>query len=152
MTNVSKVLTVLMAPYSSFQTILIHGRGRLYFILFLSRFNILIGQIRRLQTELSGKLCVLDCILALVKSTTNDKIVLISNYTQTLDLFEKLCRVRNYPCVRLDGSMSIKKRAKVRHTQRDNCLPDNLILIKSFSLFRLSNGSMILAAQTLHFC
>jgi DNA repair and recombination protein RAD54 and RAD54-like protein len=68
---------------------------------------------RKLQTELSGKLCVLDCILAMVKSTTNDKIVLISNYTQTLDLFEKLCRMRSYPCVRLDGSMSIKKRAKV---------------------------------------
>ena len=68
---------------------------------------------RRLQTDLSGKLCVLDCLLALVKSTSNDKIVLVSNYTQTLDLFEKLCRVRSYACVRLDGSMSIKKRAKV---------------------------------------
>ena len=75
----------------------------------------LVFMCRRLQTELSGKLCVLDCILALVRSTSNDKIVLISNYTQTLDLFEKLCRTRNYPCVRLDGSMSIKKRAKVIH-------------------------------------
>ncbi len=37
----------------------------------------------------------------------------MSNYTQTLDMFEKLCRLRNYGYVRLDGSMSIKKRAKV---------------------------------------
>jgi DNA repair and recombination RAD54-like protein len=66
-----------------------------------------------LQPELSGKLAVLDCLLAYVKSTTSDKVVLVSNYTQTLDLFEKLCILRGYGSVRLDGSMSIKKRAKV---------------------------------------
>lgn len=42
---------------------------------------------------------VLDYILALTKSTTDDKVVLVSNYTQTLDLFEKLCRSRR--CVAL---------------------------------------------------
>jgi len=67
----------------------------------------------RLRPELSGKLTVLDCLLAVVKSTSSDKIVLVSNYTQTLDMFEKLCHLRNYGYVRLDGSMSIKKRAKV---------------------------------------
>lgn len=87
---------------------------------------------------------VLDYILAITRSTTSDKVVLVSNYTQTLDLFEKLCRNRRcvglatdscagavqlirsasestvsgsspprYPYVRLDGTMSIKKRAKV---------------------------------------
>lgn len=63
--------------------------------------------------ELSTKLMVLDCMLAVVKTTTSDKVVLVSNYTQTLDLFERLCRLRNYKYVRLDGSMTIKKRAKV---------------------------------------
>jgi len=67
----------------------------------------------RLRPELSGKVAVLDCLLAVVKSTTDDKVVLVSNYTQTLDMFESLCRTRNYPHVRLDGSMTIKKRAKV---------------------------------------
>ena len=38
---------------------------------------------------------------------------MVSNYTQTLDLFQRLCALRNYHYVRLDGSMSIKKRAKV---------------------------------------
>ena len=56
---------------------------------------------------------LLDVILASLKSNTTDKIVLVSNYTQTLDMFEKLCRKRNYLYVRLDGSMSIKKRSKV---------------------------------------
>ncbi|OQV18566.1 DNA repair and recombination protein RAD54-like [Hypsibius exemplaris] len=63
--------------------------------------------------DLSGKMAVLDGILALMKSTTKDKVVLVSNYTQTLDVFEKLCQMRRYKYVRLDGSMSIKKRGKV---------------------------------------
>ncbi|KAL3317948.1 DNA repair and recombination protein RAD54-like [Cichlidogyrus casuarinus] len=66
-----------------------------------------------IRAELSGKYQVLDCLLALLSRTTNDKIVLVSNYTQTLDLFEQMCKQRNYGYVRLDGSMSIKKRAKV---------------------------------------
>jgi len=49
---------------------------------------------KRLQAELSGKMLVLDCLLAITRSTTNDKVVLVSNYTQTLDLFEQLCRLR----------------------------------------------------------
>ncbi|NP_001154953.1 RAD54-like isoform X1 [Nasonia vitripennis] len=68
---------------------------------------------KEVMPELSGKLMVLDCLLAFIKSTTTDKIVLVSNYTQTLDLFERLCAKRKYKYVRLDGTMSIKKRAKV---------------------------------------
>lgn len=69
--------------------------------------------IKDVRPEYSGKLMILDCILANLKTNTDDKIVLVSNYTQTLDLFEKLCRKRCYQYVRLDGSMTIKKRAKV---------------------------------------
>ncbi|XP_064477211.1 DNA repair and recombination protein RAD54-like [Ornithodoros turicata] len=63
--------------------------------------------------ELSGKMKMLDCLLAAIRSMTDDKVVLISNYTQTLDVFEKLCCERSYGFFRLDGSMSIKKRAKI---------------------------------------
>ncbi|RZF46146.1 hypothetical protein LSTR_LSTR013104 [Laodelphax striatellus] len=66
-----------------------------------------------LSVEMSPKLMVLDCMLAVIKTTTTDKVVLVSNYTQTLDLFERLCRMRSYNYVRLDGTMTIKKRAKV---------------------------------------
>jgi len=44
----------------------------------------------------SGKVQVLDYLLAVIKATTSDRVVLVSNYTQTLDLFEKLCRQRRY--------------------------------------------------------
>lgn len=49
---------------------------------------------RDVMPELSGKLMLLDCLLANLKANYNDKIVLVSNYTQTLDLFERLCRKR----------------------------------------------------------
>lgn len=48
-----------------------------------------------------------------MRATTTDKIVLISNYTQTLDLFEKLCKSKKYAFFRLDGSMTINKRQKM---------------------------------------
>lgn len=66
-----------------------------------------------LRPELGGKLMLLDCMLASIKTNTTDKIVLVSNYTQTLDLFERLSRKRGYNYVRLDGTMTIKKRGKV---------------------------------------
>lgn len=47
-----------------------------------------------LLSPFPGKMLVLDYILAITKTTTDDKVVLVSNYTQTLDLFEKLCRSR----------------------------------------------------------
>jgi hypothetical protein len=48
-----------------------------------------------------------------IKTQSNDKIVLISNATQTLDLMEKLCRSKKYGYVRLDGTMNVNKRSKI---------------------------------------
>uniref|UniRef100_A0A0K0DZ63 DNA repair and recombination protein RAD54-like n=2 Tax=Strongyloides stercoralis TaxID=6248 RepID=A0A0K0DZ63_STRER len=67
----------------------------------------------KLDPKWSGKMWVLDYLLAITKKETDDKFVLISNYTETLDTFVKLCRIRGYRYVRLDGSMSIKKRGKI---------------------------------------
>jgi DNA repair and recombination RAD54-like protein len=71
------------------------------------------GRDRDIKTWYSGKMIVLDRMLARIRQDTNDKIVLISNYTQTLDLFEKLCRARGYGSLRLDGKMNVKKRQKL---------------------------------------
>ncbi|KAK7925143.1 hypothetical protein WMY93_007453 [Mugilogobius chulae] len=86
---------------------------------------------KSLEPHLSGKMLVLDYILAITKSTTNDKVVLVSNYTQTLDLFEKLFRSRKYLYVRLDGTMSIKKRAKMVERFNDPSSPEFIFMLSS---------------------
>ena len=71
------------------------------------------GRDRDVKTWYSGKMQVLDRMLARIRADTNDKIVLISNFTQTLDLFDKLCRSRNYGSLRLDGTLNVNKRQKL---------------------------------------
>ena len=68
---------------------------------------------REIKTWYSGKLSVLERMLARIRRDTNDKIVLISNFTQTLDIIERMCRVSNYGCLRLDGTQAIKKRQRL---------------------------------------
>ncbi|KAG7670478.1 hypothetical protein Ndes2526B_g00232 [Nannochloris sp. 'desiccata'] len=62
---------------------------------------------------MSGKFAVVARMLALLREQTKDRVVIVSNYTQTLDLFTNLCRERGYPVLRLDGSTSISKRQKL---------------------------------------
>ena len=84
-----------------------------------------------LNPSFSGKVMVLDYLLAVIKSTTDDKVVLVSNYTQTLDLFERLCLKRNYKFVRLDGTMNIKKRSKVVDSFNDPSSEDFIFMLSS---------------------
>ena len=90
---------------------------------------------RRTQHELdptlSGKFCVLDKLLCTVRKTTDDRFVLISNYTQTLDLFADLCRIRNWPFVRLDGSTAVKKRQKLVDQLTDRTHDTYIFLLSS---------------------
>ncbi|XP_058536737.1 DNA repair and recombination protein RAD54-like isoform X2 [Ochotona princeps] len=86
---------------------------------------------KAVEPQLSGKMLVLDYILAVTRSRSSDKVVLVSNYTQTLDLFEKLCRARRYLYVRLDGTMSIKKRAKVVERFNSPTSPDFVFMLSS---------------------
>jgi DNA repair and recombination protein RAD54 and RAD54-like protein len=61
----------------------------------------------------SGKFAVLARLLAILRKETKDRIVIISNYTQTLDLIQTLCAKNRYPICRLDGSTGISKRQKL---------------------------------------
>lgn len=71
------------------------------------------GRKREVQTWFSGKFLILERFLHKIHRETDDKIVLISNYTQTLDLIEKMCRNKKYGSLRLDGTMNINKRQKL---------------------------------------
>lgn len=67
---------------------------------------------RTVDFALSGKMEVLQRFLQTIRRTTKDKVVLISNYTQTLDVFDRMCRQNQWKSFRLDGSMTINKRQK----------------------------------------
>ena len=57
--------------------------------------------------------------------------MLVSNYTQTLDLFELMCRARKYGYVRLDGSLGIAKRMKLVDRFNDPTSKDFAFLLSS---------------------
>ncbi|KAK5131532.1 DNA repair protein rhp54 [Meristemomyces frigidus] len=89
------------------------------------------GRDRDVKPWYSGKMQVLDRMLARIRADTNDKIVLISNYTQTLDVFEKLCRNKNYGCLRLDGTMNVNKRQKLVDKFNNPEGPEFIFLLSS---------------------
>ncbi|KAJ3315176.1 DNA-dependent ATPase protein rad54 [Boothiomyces sp. JEL0838] len=81
--------------------------------------------------EFSGKFWLLEQMLVQMKRESNDKIVLISNYTQTLDYIDKMCRVRRWPFCRLDGTMTIPKRQKIVDRFNDPTQPEFIFLLSS---------------------
>ncbi|KAH6649581.1 P-loop containing nucleoside triphosphate hydrolase protein [Chaetomium tenue] len=89
------------------------------------------GRDRDIKPWYSGKMQVLARMLARIRADTNDKIVLISNYTSTLDLFERLCRSNNYGCLRLDGTMNVNKRQKLVDKFNDPDGPEFVFLLSS---------------------
>lgn len=89
------------------------------------------GRNRELQTWLSGKFMILERFLHQIKTETDDKIVLISNYTQTLDLIEKMCRRKHYGSLRLDGNLNINKRQKLVDKFNDPESPEFIFLLSS---------------------
>ncbi len=54
----------------------------------------------------SGKLTVLFQLLSELRST-EDRIVIVSNYTTTLRLLEKLCLAKGYPTVRYEKTLIV---------------------------------------------
>jgi DNA repair and recombination protein RAD54B len=58
----------------------------------------------------SSKLRVLDRLLHHLRTTTQEKVVLVSNYTSTLDLLQSHLTRHSYPFLRLDGTTVASKR------------------------------------------
>jgi DNA repair and recombination protein RAD54B len=58
----------------------------------------------------SAKLRVLDSLIHRIYTTTEEKIVIVSNYTTTLDMIERLLVSLSYTYSRLDGSTPANKR------------------------------------------
>lgn len=58
----------------------------------------------------STKIRALDQLLHTIRTTTTEKVILVSNYTSTLDLLATLLTSLSYPFLRLDGSTPSSKR------------------------------------------
>lgn len=73
------------------------------------------GNFGPVHPEWSGKMFVLYRLIKEMRKpgNGNDKIVIISNYTQTLDLIGRMCRENSWGFCRLDGSITMKKRQKM---------------------------------------
>lgn len=62
----------------------------------------------------SGKFLVLYRLMLTMRVLTpTDRIVVVSNYTSTLDLLQQMCSQNNWPVCRLDGSTTSTKRTKL---------------------------------------
>ncbi|OJD13534.1 hypothetical protein AJ78_06018 [Emergomyces pasteurianus Ep9510] len=66
--------------------------------------------LRHLSPASSGKIRVLDQLLHNIRHSTSEKVVLVSNYTSTLDLLATLLTSLSLPFLRLDGSTPASKR------------------------------------------
>ena len=73
------------------------------------------GGLGPVHPEWSGKMFVLWRLMKEMRKpgNGNDKIVIISNYTQTLDLIGRMCKENSWRFCRLDGSIGMKKRQKM---------------------------------------
>jgi SNF2 family DNA or RNA helicase len=59
----------------------------------------------------SGKVAVVEALLRSIRAVApKDKVVLVSNYTETLDLMGAVCEANRWATLRLDGSNSVKSR------------------------------------------
>eukprot|EP00064_Thunnus_orientalis_P003083 superscaffoldBa00000245_g3091 len=67
-----------------------------------------------LSTADSGKLLVLSDLLAAIRHLSpSDRVVVVSNYTQTLDLLQDLCVHMSYTFCRLDGHTPTNQRQRL---------------------------------------
>lgn len=53
--------------------------------------------------EMSGKLLAVRAMLQALKDQTDEKVVLVSSYRQTLDMLQNMCRAAGFTSCRLDG-------------------------------------------------
>ncbi|KIK68828.1 hypothetical protein GYMLUDRAFT_153158 [Collybiopsis luxurians FD-317 M1] len=65
---------------------------------------------------LSGKMIALSKLLAAIKQETEEKCVLVSHYTSTLNILESYCKKMNYSYFRLDGQTPAAKRQEYVNT------------------------------------
>ncbi|XP_030847505.1 DNA repair and recombination protein RAD54B isoform X1 [Strongylocentrotus purpuratus] len=80
-----------------------------------------------------GKLCVLSEMLRAMHAdpTRRERLVLVSNYTQTLDILQALCSIEGYQFCRLDGSTPTAKRQSIVEHFNSSYAKETIFLLSS---------------------
>eukprot|EP01105_Mastigella_eilhardi_P014289 TRINITY_DN3260_c0_g2_i5.p2 TRINITY_DN3260_c0_g2~~TRINITY_DN3260_c0_g2_i5.p2 ORF type:complete len:676 (-),score=170.16 TRINITY_DN3260_c0_g2_i5:3573-5600(-) len=89
------------------------------------------GFVPTAKPEMSGKLAVLHALLKAVRETTRDKVVVVSNYTKTLDVLEVLLQGLGYQYLRLDGSTPGAERQHMVDQFNDASSPCVIMLLST---------------------
>jgi DNA repair and recombination protein RAD54B len=63
-----------------------------------------------------GKLALLDRLLHEIRRETKEKVVVVSNWTATLNIIQDLCHGKRHSYLRLDGSTATKERQSLVDT------------------------------------
>ena len=65
------------------------------------------------DASLSSKFIIIANMLEQLFVNLEEKIIIVSNYTETLSIFENLCRKRGYPYIKFDGKTNISIRQQM---------------------------------------
>ncbi|XP_069587811.1 DNA repair and recombination protein RAD54B [Ranitomeya imitator] len=80
----------------------------------------------------SGKLQVLVKLLyAIREQSPSERVVLVSNYTQTLNILQDMCQQHGYKCTRLDGQTPVTRRQQIVDAFNSKYSPDFIFLLSS---------------------
>ncbi|XP_062936072.1 DNA repair and recombination protein RAD54B isoform X1 [Cynocephalus volans] len=80
----------------------------------------------------SGKLQVLSKLLAVIhKLRPTEKVVLVSNYTQTLNILQEVCKHYGYAYTRLDGQTPVSQRQQIVDGFNSKYSSDFIFLLSS---------------------
>ncbi|XP_049850449.1 DNA repair and recombination protein RAD54B-like [Schistocerca gregaria] len=63
--------------------------------------------------ELSGKMIVLAQLAQAIRAATTDKLVVLSSFTKTLDVLQKMFESCGWKCLRLDGNTELSERSQL---------------------------------------
>ncbi|PWY88721.1 hypothetical protein BO94DRAFT_574744 [Aspergillus sclerotioniger CBS 115572] len=103
--------------------------------------------LRHFSPSSSAKIRVLDQLLDNLRTNTSEKIVLVSNYTSTLNLLATLLTSLSLPFLRLDGSTPAQKRQSL--VEDFNRLPPNLCFAFLLSAKAGGTGLNLIGASRL---
>ncbi|XP_046498668.1 DNA repair and recombination protein RAD54B isoform X2 [Equus quagga] len=82
--------------------------------------------------EESGKLQVLSKLLVVIRELCPaEKVVLVSNYTQTLNILQEVCKRHGYAYTRLDGQTPVSQRQQIVDSFNSKYSSDFIFLLSS---------------------